>query len=106
MRRSGGGGGGPSAMRGPLRQSLSITLQNTSDAPVHLRIAEVKSILGNIVPDPETFTLEPGATQTLAPMRAGIRENVTEFHLTLRLRTAEANETQTLVLKPIAPPEA
>ena len=91
-------------MRGPLRQSLSITLHNTSDQPVHLRVAEVKSLIGNIVPQPETFTLEPGATQTLAPMRAGIRENVTEFHVTLRLRTTEANETQTLVLRPTPVP--
>jgi hypothetical protein len=90
-------------MRGPLRQSLAITLHNTSDQPVHLRVAEVKSLLGNIVLDPETFTLEPGATQALAPMRAGIRENVSEFHVTLRIRTADANETQTLVLRPIAP---
>ena len=94
------------AMRGPIRQALSITLTNTSDQPVHLRIAEVKSILGNIVPEPETFTLQPGGEQTLSPMRAGIRESVTEFHVTIRLRTVDANETQTLVLKPDGPPEA
>ena len=94
------------AMRGPIRQSLSITLTNTSDQPVHLRVAEVKSILGNIAPEPETFTLEPGAEQILSPMRAGIRESVTEFHVTIRLRTVDANETQTLVLKPDGPPEA
>ena len=57
------------------------------------------SLLGNVAPEPETFTLEPGTSQTLEPMRAGFRENLTELHLTLRLRTVEANETQTLVLK-------
>jgi hypothetical protein len=89
----GGGGGGGGAMRGPLRQSLSITLKNTSDHPMELRVAEVKSLIGNIVPEPETFTLEPGASQMRPPpMRAGIRESVSEFHLTLRLRTVEANE--------------
>lgn len=95
---SGGGGGMGGGMMGPLRQSLAITFTNTSDEPIHMRVAEVKSILGSFVPEPETFTLEAGATQNLTPMRAGFRENLTELHLTLRIRTIEANETQELVL--------
>ena len=98
-RRSGGGAGGGGAMSGPLRQSLAITLHNTSDTPVHLRVAELKTIFGSFIPEPETFTLEPGASQSLDPIRVGARENLTELHLTLRLRTVEANETQVLVLK-------
>ena len=96
---AGGGGSGGGAMSGPLRQSLSITLRNTSEEPIQLRVAEVKTIFGSFIPEPETFTLEPGASQSLEPIRVGARENLTELHLTLRLRTVEANETQTLVLK-------
>ncbi len=94
----GGGGGMGGGMMGPLRQSLAITFTNVSDQPIEMRVAEVKSILGSFVPEPETFTLEAGATQNLTPMRAGFRENLTELHLTLRIRTVEANETQELVL--------
>ncbi len=102
-RGPGGGGGASGGMaRGPLRQQLVLSFANTSEAAIQLRIAEVTSPLGSFVPEPEILTLEPGASQTIEPFRAGYPENFSELHLKLRLRTLDANETHTLILAPAA----
>ncbi|MCF3650294.1 hypothetical protein [Synoicihabitans lomoniglobus] len=98
----GGGSTGGRPLRGAqvmLRQSLTVTVTNVSATPVELRVAEVRSALGNFVPVPETFTLEPGARQTLEPMRAGYPANLDELELAVRIRTADANDAQTLRLQ-------
>ncbi|WP_221031227.1 hypothetical protein [Actomonas aquatica] len=93
---------GPGARRGggaPPRQSLTITLRNTSDEALRLRVAEVRSVLGNFVPVPEIFTLEPGQLQALEPMRASYPAAIDELEVVIRLRTATDSEVQTLKLE-------
>ncbi len=81
-----------------IRQSLTVTLRNTGTEPIRLRVAEVRSALGNFVPVPEIFTLEPGALQALEPMRSAYPASIDELELVVRLRTETANEAQTLRL--------
>jgi hypothetical protein len=83
---------------GVARQSLTVTLRNIGDTPIELRVAEVRSALGNFVPVPEIFTLEPGQIQGLEPMRAFYPATIDELELVIRLRTREAQEVQTLHL--------
>ena len=82
----------------PPRQSLTITVRNTGTTPLRLRVAEVRSALGNFVPVPEIFTLEPGQLQALEPMRSSYPAPIDELELVIRLRTAGADEVQTLKL--------
>lgn len=92
------GPGSTAAGNAPPRQSLTITVRNDGNAPLRLRVAEVRSALGNFVPVPEIFTLEPGQLQALEPMRSSYPAPIDELELVIRLRTAEADEVQTLKL--------
>lgn len=83
---------------GIARQSLTVTLRNIGTAPVELRVAEVRSALGNFVPVPEIFLLEPGEIQALEAMRAFYPSVIDELELVIRLRTKDAQEVQTLHL--------
>lgn len=83
---------------GVARQSLTVTLRNIGTAPVELRVAEVRSALGNFVPVPEIFLLEPGEIQALEAMRAFYPSVIDELELVIRLRTKDAQEVQTLHL--------
>ncbi len=96
------GNAGPEA-RGPggsgvARQSLTVTLRNIGTHPVELRVAEVRSALGNFVPVPEIFLLEPGEIQALEAMRSFYPSVIDEIELVIRLRTKDAQEVQTLHL--------
>ncbi|MCC5025403.1 MAG: hypothetical protein J6386_22650 [Candidatus Synoicihabitans palmerolidicus] len=64
-----------------------------------MRVAEIRSALGNFVPVPEIFTLEPGELQALEPMRSSYPAPIDELELVVRLRTQEADEVQTLKLR-------
>ena len=55
-------------------------------------------MLGNFVPVPEIFTLEPGQVQALEPMRASYPAPIDEIEVIVRLRTSDADEAQTLKL--------
>ena len=94
-------GPGAPSLRGSgiARQSLTITLRNIGNAPIELRVAEIRSALGNFVPVPEIFTLEPGQIQALEPMRSFYPSVIDELELVVRLRTREAQDVQTLHLK-------
>lgn len=102
-----GGAGGPAGRgsniggppgRGVARQSLTVTLSNRGTEPIRLRVAEVRSVLGNFVPVPEVFTLEPGQVQALESMRSFYPAAIDELELVVRLRTADADDLQTLKL--------
>lgn len=100
-------GGGTRGVRAtPMRQNLIITVSNPTDSPVSLSIASVRSLLGNFVAVPDSMTLQPGESQTLENMRANYPANFESLELTLRIRTAETNETQTFTLEldPNQPP--
>ena len=92
------GPGSAAAGSAPPRQSLTITVRNDGTAPLRLRVAEVRSALGNFVPVPEIFTLEPGQVQALEPMRSSYPAPIDELELVIRLRTVEVDEVQTLKL--------
>lgn len=94
--RPGGGGGQGGGMS---RQSLVITFQNTGTASVELTVVEVKSLMGNFVPVPETFTLAPGQSQALEPMRSRL-SNLDELAVNVTLRRGDESETQVLELRP------
>jgi len=83
---------------GVARQSLTVTLRNIGTAPIELRVAEVRSALGNFVPVPEIFILQPGEIQALEAMRAFYPAVIDELELVVRLRTKDAQEVQTLLL--------
>lgn len=83
---------------GVARQSLTVTLRNIGTAPIELRVAEVRSALGNFIPVPEIFTLQPGEVQALEAMRAFYPATIDELELVIRLRTKDAQEVQTLHL--------
>lgn len=94
-------GSAPGAIRtgdGRPRQSLTVTLRNGGATALHLRVAEVRSALGNFVPVPEIFTLEPGQIQALEAMRSYYPAPIDELELVIRLRTADREELQTLHL--------
>jgi hypothetical protein len=98
-RRTGAGGPGGAGTAGAMpRQSLVVTLRSTSTDATSLRVAQVKSALGNFVPVPETFTLAPGATQELEPMRASYPAAIDELELLVSLRRAGREETQVVKL--------
>ncbi|MCF3652441.1 hypothetical protein [Synoicihabitans lomoniglobus] len=81
------------------RQSLTVTVRNAGTQTIKLRVAEVRSALGNFIPVPEVFTLEPGQLQALEPMRASYPVAIDQLELVVRLRTADAEALQTLVLR-------
>lgn len=93
-----GGAGRPRMGQDTTRQSLTVTLRNIGSTPVRLRVAEVRSALGNFVPVPEIFTLEPGSLQALEPMRSSYPASIDELELVVRLRTETADEAKTLKL--------
>lgn len=84
---------------GRPRQSLTVTLRNNGDTPIRLRVAEVRSALGNFVPVPEIFTLEPGSLQALEAMRSSYPAAIDELELVIRLRTPDDEELHTLKLE-------
>ncbi len=102
MGGGGGGRGGPhgGAGRGASfpRQSLSLTLTNTSQETLHIRVQDVVSILGNFVPFPEKATLAPGESVTLEPMRGSLA-NLDELELTVGLAAGADRDRQTFVLR-------
>ena len=97
--RSNQGGGTRGVRATPMRQNLIVTVSNPTDSLISLSIASVRSLLGNFVAVPGSMTLEPGASQSLENMRANYPANFDSLELTIRIRTAETNETQILTLK-------
>lgn len=92
-----GGGGGPA---GALpRQSMTLTLRSASEAPVTVRVVEVKSALGNFVPVPEHFTLPPRGVQALEAMRSAYPAPIDELEVLVSLRIRDRAETHILKLE-------
>lgn len=103
----GNAGGGNSTLRAdrtPTRQLLTVTVHNPGPESVRLRVAEVKSPLGSFVPVPDIFTLEPGGSQTLEVMRGRAPYNFEQVDLSVRIRTADTNDTAIISLTPVSPP--
>lgn len=91
--------GGRMAAGGMSRQALVVTFRNNGTEPVEVTVAEVKSLMGNFVPVPETFTLAPAQTQELEPMRSSLA-NLDELAVSVTLRRGDTRETQVILLKP------
>lgn len=96
-----GGERGSQGMRVPAmppRQELVVSFRNTGPASVDVHVVEVKSIMGNFVPVPGTFSVDPGRTQTLEGMRSAL-DNLGRLDLSLTLRSGEVREQQVIVLE-------
>lgn len=92
---------GPSGLRGggsPLRITLTVTLRNTGAVPVHLRVSDLSSPIGNFVPEPETMTLEPGASQSLEAMHSSYPDSFESVGLHVGIRTAAGDEEHVIQL--------
>lgn len=98
MMRNGPPPGGMGGGMTPPRQALTVTLTNTSSAPLTVQVTEVNSALGNFAAVPERATLAPGEAMTLEPMR-GALANLDEFSLKLGLKADGKSEQQTMILK-------
>lgn len=105
-RRPGAGGddGRPGVMMAslPIRQELVVRIRNVGPAPVKLRVREVKSILGNFVPEPETFVLGPDQEQTLQTMRSCL-DSLGRLDLSIALESGKIRELQIIALHPAGP---
>lgn len=92
-------GGARLATGGITRQALVVSFRNAGTEPVEITVAEVKSLMGNFVPVPETFTLAPAQTQELEPMRSSL-SNLDELAVSVTLRRGDSRETQVILLRP------
>ena len=93
--------GGVSGRMTPPRQALTVTITNTSDAPINLHVNDVNSALGNFAAVPEHATLAPGESINLEPMR-GALANLDELSLKLGLKADGKSEQQTITLKRVS----
>lgn len=96
----GGRRGGPGLAGALPRQSMTVRFRSQSGEPIAVGVVEVKSALGNFVPVPESFTLQPGGVQVLEPMRSAYPAAIDELELLVSLRVRGKDETQILHLKP------
>lgn len=99
--RGGGmGGGGPS-------HALTVMFTNTGAETLEVTIIEVKSRLGNFLPQPDTLALAPGQTGALYPMRGSLPDDVAALELTVSIRTKDGRtDTCVVVLSGAAAPHA
>lgn len=99
--------GGPGGTGGGIpRQSMVVTFRSTASEPLSVGVVEVKSAIGNFVPVPEQFTLAPGASQELEPMRASYPAAIDELEVLIAVRVNGRDETQVLKLKLVQPKPA
>lgn len=80
------------------RQALSITLKNTSQESITVRVQEIVSILGNFVPFPERATLGADESVTLESMRGSLA-NLDRLELTVALAADNDRDRQTIILQ-------
>lgn len=83
---------------------LTLRLENTGTEDLDITIREIKSALGNFVPQPERLTLTPGQSAELEPMISRLGVIANEIPLQLSFRSAGQIESQTIILKNILPP--
>lgn len=95
--------GGMRGVGDPIRLTLTVNLRNNGSQSVRVRIMELSSPIGNFVAVPESFTLEPGATQTLDAMHSNYPESFGGMSLVVRIRTAAGDEEKIIQLAPAAP---
>jgi hypothetical protein len=102
-RRAGGQLGSPMP---PVTLSLSLTNSAQEGAPLEVEIVDFESDLGNFALKPDHLTLAPG--QTGGPGSVVSRLGVTsaEIPVKVTLRLGDKKETQSVVLRPKAVPDA
>lgn len=107
----GGGGhrgasesGGERPMSGGLgqmpRQTLRVAFTNHAETAVTFAITELRSAVGNFVPQPASLTIEPGATASLEPVSGDAGGVLNWLDLTIGLRKDGQTESHTLHLVP------
>jgi hypothetical protein len=82
----------------PIRHTLTIEIRNTGALSVHMRVSDIRSPIGNFVAQPETFTIEPGATQLLEPMHSSYPDDFESVGVLIRIRTAGGEEERVITL--------
>jgi len=113
---SGRGGGrtadsGAEAPRGTARgggpqlphQTLRISFTNRGAVPVQISITELRSLIGNFVPQPEQLTLAPGATAALDPVSGDAGGNLESLDVAVTLQHERITDPQVLHLHPRPP---
>ncbi len=102
-RRAGGQLGSPMP---PVTLSLSLTNSAQEGAPLEVEIVDFESDLGNFALKPDHLTLAPG--QTGGPGSVVSRLGVTsaEIPVKVTLRLGDKKDTQSVVLRPKAVPDA
>lgn len=102
-RRGGGQLGSPMP---PVTLQLSLTNNAQDGAPLEVEIVDFESDLGNFALKPDHVTLAPG--QTGGPGSVVSRLGVTSAEISVKvtLRLAGNKETQSVVLRPKAVPDA
>jgi len=99
----------PRTFRGSSMPPVTMRLQlvNTSNAPMSVRIHDVKSDLGNFAVRPERLDLAPGQAGELDPMVSELGVTSDEIPVTLVLVVSGKTESRDLILKNLfAPPAA
>jgi hypothetical protein len=83
---------------------LHLWLENTSPVPLVVEIRGLNSELGDFATQPDTFTLEPGASAEPDAMQPLLGVDSLALPITLTLRAGGKVETRILTLRPIPPP--
>ena len=95
------------AARGPAvqlpHQTLRISFTNTGPTPVLIAVTELRSPIGNFVPQPESLTLAPGGSGTLEPVSGDAGGTLESVDVTVTLKRDRISDTQVLHLQGAAP---
>lgn len=83
---------------------LRLRLVNASKEALTVEIIDFDSELGNFAPQPDKYTLEPGASGEPGGMQSLLGVDSLALPIKVTLRIAGKSETKTLVLRPITPP--
>jgi hypothetical protein len=96
----GGTRGGPGGMGGGMPgYALTVSFTNRGKETIEFTIIDVKSKLGNFVPQPARLALAPGQTTALLPMWGNLLEGMESIELTLTIRRGEGEpETRVITL--------
>lgn len=99
-----GGHGGRSGEATMPPARISLTLTNRGATALDVEIAAFDSVLGNFAVRPERLRLEPGMATSPDPMTTRLGVSSDDIPLKITLVRAGLRETQTMVIRDLAPP--
>lgn len=95
---AGAGGCAPGTGGGAPSHALPVTFASGGSEAVKLTIAELKSRLGNFLPQPDTCDLASGPTGALYSMSGSLPVDVVELELTVTVRTQDGRSDMRVVM--------